>query len=184
MDHQMLSAALQEAADAYAKNRRLASHLPIEAAEIDFIAINSGVSASGLKLRLKEENTRKTRVSRDELDPASLVLLASALSDTDRANLAKRIRREVFSLKRYARISDARYDLNRHAALVRLLAALEGNERDDPHSFPNVDPKPKRRSAEAKRLSKHKSFGPRRFCRTTEKAVPERRSQDADLTPQ
>ncbi|MEN3791973.1 hypothetical protein [Fulvimarina sp. MAC3] len=149
MDHRKLAAALQEAADAYAASRRLASHLPLEAAQIDFLVLNSGISNAGLKLCRRERNARRTRFSRDEFDPASLDYLVKAFPASERMDLAARLSREIATLKRYARISDARYDINRHAALVRLLAALNGRATDGPR--PPLDRTANRKGVPPKR---------------------------------
>lgn len=151
MDDSRLSAALQEAANAYSEKRKLASHLPLEAAQIDFIALNSGISNAGLSLRRREAKVGRTRFARDEVDPASLSRLASDLSHKDLADLSARLHRELMTLRRYARVSDARYDLNRHAALVRLLLVLKNEEPNDGAPATDISSSPKEKGAPLKR---------------------------------
>ncbi|EAU40653.1 hypothetical protein FP2506_02964 [Fulvimarina pelagi HTCC2506] len=151
MDERKLKAALRQAAKTYAENCRRAHQIPLEVAELGFIAMNAGLSDVVASIRLNERNMPKTRFSRQECDASALGPTLSAIPDDERATLVERVRRELATMKRFARTSDARYDINRHAALARLHRLLIGGRTGERR--PGAREHNKRRPAEAERLS-------------------------------
>ncbi|WP_322187514.1 hypothetical protein [Fulvimarina sp. 2208YS6-2-32] len=119
-----LGTALHAAACRFAKERQASARLPLEAAELAFIAAAAGLPGPRLRLETREIRKKTTRGLQSRLDDGDLRYALEDLQPVVLTRVQEQVAQALATMKRRARTRDARYDINRHAALARLAAVL------------------------------------------------------------
>ncbi|RFC65202.1 hypothetical protein DYI37_04980 [Fulvimarina endophytica] len=125
MDLSKFGAALEAAANAYAQRRRTAAALPLQTSEIVALLAREALIDEVLPVERRETARRgRLRACRTQSEVGDLEAIVMGLGSEQLERLRSRTARELATLRRRARNRDQRYDINRHAALARLSAAI------------------------------------------------------------